>query len=390
MKRALVIGGFKGYHKRLKNFSYEVDVIKNKEKISADDYELYNTIIGINDIDEYSSEFVNDIVQYVKARKYNFIYNYSEKGQELTADICQKVGYPYHSISTVRKVNNKYLMREAVKNTVLDNVLYKVIKSKEDVFNLDKNIDWVFKPLNSWGSTNVFFYSLKTGKDYSNLLDSIEYPFLAEKMIYGDEYSVEAFVSNDNIKILSVTKKYTDPKTFVELGHTVRSTISKNIYAKLIEFLKILFSNLGITSGITHTEFKIFNGSLYLIETHIRMAGDNIADAISLATKVDIEDLIVKESISKRIPTLSLEDIRPISIWFATPKKNGRVDSIGFSSSDEKNILYKKVLINLGDIINGCHSSFDRTAVVIATGKTQHDSLMNAKKQISKLQVEIK
>lgn len=386
MKKVLVIGGFKNYHKRLKNLGYKIDIIKNKNKISPEDANLYNKIIGLDDIDNYDKE-CNKLVNFIKNNKYDFIYNYSEKGQLLTAYLCQQTGYPYHSIDTVKAVNNKYIMRKKLQNTMLDNVKYKLIKSSQDLMRLKIDSPWILKPLDSWGSNNIKTLSKDNLYAYPK---SLHYPLLAEEKIEGNEYSVEAFVKENDFLIISITKKYVDPLTFVELGHTVRIKLQKHLYNKLKKFLKILFSKLGIKNGVTHTEFKIQNDTIYLIETHIRMGGDKISDAISFSTNIDIDDLIVKESIDKNLPLFSPLDSRPVSIWFGIPKTNGVIDSIKFNGIKNKNILSEEFLIHAGEYQSKLHSSFERTAIVIATGNNDINSLYNARSRIAQLNISIR
>ncbi|KJY57373.1 ATP-grasp domain-containing protein [Lactobacillus melliventris] len=383
MKRALVIGGFRSYHIKLKERGYIIDIIKEKHKIKSDDSNLYNLIIGINEKDYLNRNFIENISSFLDKNNYDLIYNYSEKGQEFTAVLCKILNFPYHSFSTVKAVNNKFVMREKMCGTEYDNIEYKLLHCKNDILSLSKTCDWILKPLNSWGSTDILKYSPRNFKISD--LDNLKFPILAEEFINGQEYSVEAFVHKNNIEILSITKKFIDKITFVEIGHTVRESLDIETMHKIEGFLRVVFNRLGIESGITHTEFKLVNDKIFLIETHIRMGGDNISEAISLATGVNVDDLIIDESIDKQLPNFCPQKNIPVSIWFALPKKVGYLKKAEFKCSKTANILDEDILISSGTFLPKLHSSFERVAVVLATGTNREDSLDNARKRVKEL-----
>lgn len=94
----------------------------------------------------------------------------------------------------------------------------------------------------------------------------------------GKEYSVESLSFHGSHKIIQVTEKITSgPPHCVELGHMQPAEISEKIRREIESAIPKLLSAVGVDNTTSHTEIKIVEEDIYLIEINARSGGDHIA-----------------------------------------------------------------------------------------------------------------
>lgn len=94
----------------------------------------------------------------------------------------------------------------------------------------------------------------------------------------GKEYSVESLSYKGKHYIIQVTEKISSgPPHCVELGHQQPADISNETKELIRKTLTQGLTAIGVTNGPCHTEIKIIDGYIYLIEFNARPGGDHIA-----------------------------------------------------------------------------------------------------------------
>lgn len=188
------------------------------------------------------------------------------------------IGIDY-SVST--KITDKVRNRGLCKGiTKLHQPWYKEVKT------LDELEDVVFpvivKPTSLGGKRgisvahnkneleNAFIYAQEAGP-----IDKI----LVEQFLDGGkEYSVESLSYKGQHHIIQVTEKISSgPPHCVELGHQQPAAISDDMRNTIVEALSEGLSAIGVVNGPCHTEIKIIDGKVFLIEFNARPGGDHIA-----------------------------------------------------------------------------------------------------------------
>ncbi|ECC1387246.1 ATP-grasp domain-containing protein, partial [Listeria monocytogenes] len=173
---------------------------------------------------------------------------------------------------------------------------------KDEIIKHKDNLDYpcIVKPLNGFGSINVervnslddLLVSFK--KHTSNLNYSILGPVFSEQIlvepyIEGKEFSVESIVEEGNVNSIMITEKIFNEKfENVENGHIMPAISLSNIEEKeIISYVNKIHKIFDINTGITHTEIKVNNDGIHLIELNPRVGGGFIAEMLSKVLNVD-------------------------------------------------------------------------------------------------------
>lgn len=93
----------------------------------------------------------------------------------------------------------------------------------------------------------------------------------------GQEYSVESLSFHKKHFVIQVTQKDSSGAPHcVELGHHQPAALSAEMRRKVEEAIIDMLDCVGIENGPCHTEIKIIDGDIYLIEINARPGGDCI------------------------------------------------------------------------------------------------------------------
>lgn len=113
---------------------------------------------------------------------------------------------------------------------------------------------------------------------YAQEAGPIKSIIVEEYLAGGKEYSVESLSYKGQHYIIQVTEKISSgPPHCVELGHQQPAKISHKMKDTIVNVLTQGLTAIGIENGPCHTELKIIDGKVYLIEFNARPGGDHIA-----------------------------------------------------------------------------------------------------------------
>ena len=109
-------------------------------------------------------------------------------------------------------------------------------------------------------------------------VSKVEGALIEQYLVGGQEYYVESLSYHGKQHIVQVTQKDSSgPPHCVELGHHQPAALSIE-KRQLVEMaVSGALAAAGITNGPCHTEIKIIDGKVYLIEINGRPGGDHIA-----------------------------------------------------------------------------------------------------------------
>ena len=119
---------------------------------------------------------------------------------------------------------------------------------------------------------------LKPAFDFAKA-SSGDAPIIVEEFIAGgQEYSVESLSYQGKHYIIQVTEKMSSGAPHcVELGHHQPAAISATLCDKVENAIAEGLTAIGVNNGPCHTEIKIVDDQIYLIEFNARPGGDHIA-----------------------------------------------------------------------------------------------------------------
>jgi biotin carboxylase len=170
----------------------------------------------------------------------------------------------------------------------------------------------VVKALRYSGSWGVTFVSDEAGLRELPWTEQV----LVEGYVNGPEYSVEALVRDGQVLFTNCTRKITTgPPEFVELGHVLPVAMPAGMAAALDGIVK----GLGIVTALVHSEFRIFQGRPYVMETAVRTPGDHIMELLQLAHGQDMFAQVVRLAIGCE-PEAAVEQGGVVAIRYLQPE----------------------------------------------------------------------
>jgi biotin carboxylase len=321
-----------------------------------------------------TKEIINKI-----ANKFNIqrIFTMDEYYIELVAQMAEELNIQYWGLDkeAVNNCRNKKETKKVFDKHKVPNAKYMLIKSPREVLSIMKDIPFplVVKPSNESGSRLVFICNgiqqmidsvteiyEAVGRNRGHKIDN---EVLVEEYLQGDEYSVETYTINGISKVLAITSKETD--NCVEISHTVPakldSKIAENIENNVINALKAL----NVKFGVTHTELKLTEQGVKIIEVNGRPAGDNIHKLVKSVTGINIRELSLSIALDGSINNLTKVNpyAKSATVRYFTSDKDGTFSHNPINKIDsdvELDIYYES-----GQVVNKTIDNFSRLGYFI-------------------------
>ena len=239
-----------------------------------------------NEVDVFHniSIFEKDkIVEICKSELIAGVIATTELTVAVAAYVAEKIGTPGITYQNAMFITDKFRNRMVCRDIVELNqpAFYRIYsESGLDVVNCDYPV--IVKPTGKGGKKGITVVNnpqdLKSAFQYAKD-NSDEAPVIIEQFIEGGkEYSVETLSYKGKHHVIQITEKITSgPPHCVELGHHQPADLSED----MIEKVKIAISKgltaIGVDNSTCHTEIKIVDNRIYLIEFNARPGGDHIA-----------------------------------------------------------------------------------------------------------------
>ena len=310
------------------------------------------------------------------ARKYNICAiatAATDKPLVMMARIAKELNLPFYSEETAEISTDKYRMKECFRKAGIPCANGGLIKSIEETEGLVYPV--ILKPRDNSGSRGVIFCNNKAELEAAfneamqyTRLDSV----LVEEFIEGQEYSIESIHYNGKSEVIQFTEKRTTPVPYnVELGHIQPANISdehKELIRKIITDIALA---LGFKNCPSHTELKINERGIFIIETSPRLGGDYITSTLTpLSTGINIEDQLLNIALGKEADTNTGRTDRASAVhFFSLPE--GTIASIDQQIETVKEwdgIEQFDFKLKPGDKVNKITSSLNRYGQFIISG----------------------
>lgn len=334
------------------------------------------------------------------------IATFGETDQDRCAVIGEALGVATHTPRTVELVHDKDAMRARLRETGVDTTASAVVTELADLvaFVGEHGFPCVVKPVAGAGSAGVAVVRHdselvsafeRAGTRFEDLPDA---GVLVEQFHEGPQFSVEAFSELGEHQVVSITRKFSDPTTFVELGHVAPADLTAEQQEDVHDYVVRVLEALGVEFGATHTEIVLTAAGPRVIETHVRMGGDEIPALTFDATGVDLAEFVVKQTVGEKV----LPDIRAVlaeerparssAIWFvAAPAAGVLADVSGIDEARAVDgVTDVQLLVGPGATIGALESSDSRVAYVRAVGETADLAVGAARKAVGHLEFQLR
>ncbi len=202
---------------------------------------------------------------------------------QVAAYVAEKMGLNGIPFEVAKVVTDKYRNRQLCKSLAqLKQPAFAEVFAQEDLAALNLHYPLILKPTSKGGKRGIMVVhdvsELKPAFDFAKA-SSGDAPIIVEEFIAGgQEYSVESLSYQGKHYIIQVTEKMSSGAPHcVELGHHQPAAISATLRDKVGNAIAEGLTAIGVNNGPCHTEIKIVDDQIYLIEFNARPGGDHIA-----------------------------------------------------------------------------------------------------------------
>lgn len=289
------------------------------------------------------------------------------------ADILGLIGMP---VELAKKVTNKDFVRNNLGKLNYIKQPYYDVYTFKDKLPVIKKYPVIVKPTSLGGKRGITV--AKTDKEFQDAIsfakayssNNNNKVIIEEFINEGKEYSVESLSYKGKHYIIQITEKIISGIPHcVELGHLQPANLGNNIKDKIIKGIKELLTKIGVDNTATHTEVKVVNDDIYLIELNSRLGGDHISYPLTeLSTGYDYIANVINISLD-RFQEVNFERFKTSysGVIFVTTQTK-EFESL-FKKAENYEWLYKKNKVNekLETIVN--NQAFDTNYMIFNSNK---------------------
>lgn len=266
----------------------------------------------------------------------------TDKPLVMMANVAEKLKFPFISVHTAMWSTDKYQMKQRFMEGGVPCAQGRLISTANEAEGMDFPI--IVKPRDNSGSRGV-----KLCRNIEELQDSINEALenshlatvLVEEFIDGREFSIESLHYDGKSEVIQFTEKKTTEFPYnVELCHKQPANLTDDQRQQICTMISKIAKCMQFVSCPSHTELKINDRGIFVIETSPRLGGDYITSTLTpLSTGINLEDQLLHIALGEPVDT-----------------KTGRIEkasAIYFFSFDEG--IVKSISSNICNTINWPH-----------------------------------
>ena len=290
--------------------------------------------------DTIVADFVDKELMLQYARQYNIagiVTDQTDLPVRAIAYVSEKMGLPGIGYDTACLFTDKFMMRERCRDLGLATLEYKLVDSYEDAreffVNLDKPV--IIKPLHNQGSKGVC--------KVSTLAELEEKYGEAEQYSQGDKILLEEFVKGEEELVIEGvsldgwcenlvcgdTHYFNIPDVFSARQRIFPSVKNPEIVEQALSLNIRIIEGFGLSRGLTHGEYIVSEGKVYLIEIAARGGGVYISsDIIPLMTGFDTTSFIIDIATKRKVERPKIQKKDRVVCYLAFFLPEGVIQSI--------------------------------------------------------------
>lgn len=322
----------------------------------------------------------------------------TDKPLVMMARIAQKYGFPFYSVETAQWSTDKFQMKQRFLEGGVACAKGRLVKGVEETADMIYPV--IVKPRDNSGSRGVKLCRTKEELEQS-MAEALEYSkldsVLVEEFIEGQEYSIEGLHYDGKSEVIQFTEKKTTEFPYnVELGHIQPANISEENKQKIREIVAKIGKALKFENCPSHTELKINERGIFVIETSPRLGGDYITSTLTpLSTGINMEDQLLHIALGENVDTQTGRVEKASGVCFLN-LPCGKVTAIDPAINEVStwpNVYSFATSLKVGDEIHPITSSLNRYGqfIVKEENRVEVDSLLvGYEKELRKLiQIEL-
>lgn len=332
------------------------------------------------------------------------IFSSSELYIEMTSRLAKRLGLRGNNPHAIAICRDKYTLYQKLSECGIKVAKTKQISAKDDLESILSVFSYpvIIKPSQLSGSVGVkLCYNFGEAVEYvADLFEKNGSPYflnvtsnlVVQEFIEGEEYSVETITNKTGHKIIGITKKYLGALPyFVEVGHDFPGMNEKNpSYFPVISAVQEALNAVNFTFGPAHTEVRIKDDQVYIIEINPRLAGGMIPKLIQLSTKEDV----IKEVIDFYLGSNRQKDYLAssyASLRFLIPPYQGYLQEVCRTPGvlDQQDDCSVHLVKTPGSILNVEHDFRDRIGYIIIQDSSPQEAAKKAAKILKSITIKV-
>lgn len=308
----------------------------------------------------------------------------TDKPLVMMANVAEKLNFPFYSMQTATWSTDKYQMKQRFVEGGVPCAQGRLISSADEAKGMEFPI--IVKPRDNSGSRGV-----KLCRNEDELQDSVSEALenshlttvLVEEFIEGREFSIESLHYDGKSEIIQFTEKKTTEFPYnVELGHKQPANLTDDQRQQIGVIINKIAECMQFENCPSHTELKVNDRGIFVIETSPRLGGDYITSTLTpLSTGINLEDQLLHIALGESVDTKTGRKEKASAVcFFSFPE--GMVELMSaeiYNISNWPHIVGFDLKIHVGDNVNRITSSLNRYGqfIVVADSRTEVDKLID-------------
>lgn len=333
------------------------------------------------------------------AQKYNvsaLVTAATDKPLVMMARVAKQLNLPFYSQETAEWSTDKFQMKARFLEGGVPCAQGRLIHHIDEAADLCYPV--ICKPRDNSGSRGVKL--CRNAKELKECItESLQYSkldtVLVEEFIEGREFSIESLHYDGKSEVIQFTEKKTTEFPYnVELGHKQPANLTDEQRDAIREIISKIGAALKFENCPSHTELKINDRGIFVIETSPRLGGDYITSTLTpLSTGINLEDQLLHIALGEPVDTTTGRVDRASGVcFFSYPE--GEVVSIAPQISEVASLPHIHsfdIKLKVGDRINPITSSLNRYGQFIVNAETreQVDELIDEYSKLTQQQIVI-
>lgn len=321
----------------------------------------------------------------------------TDKPLVMMARIAEKYRFPFYSVETAQWSTDKFQMKQRFMEGGVPCAKGRLVKSVEETADMVYPV--IVKPRDNSGSRGV-----KLCRSKEELAASMSEAFevskldtvLVEEYIEGPEYSIEGLHYDGKTEVIQFTEKKTTEFPYnVELGHKQPANLTDDQKQAIREIVSKIGKAIKFENCPSHTELKINERGIFIIETSPRLGGDYITSTlVPLSTGINQEDQLLHIALGEKVDTTSGLFDKASGVCFLNLPcgKVTAIDDAIKGVASWPNVKEFSTTLKVGDEIHPITSSLNRYGqfIIQANNREELDKLVTEYEQRIKSMITIK
>ena len=320
----------------------------------------------------------------------------TDKPLVMMARVAEKYGFPFYSVETAQWSTDKFQMKQRFIEGGVPYAKGRLVKSVSEVEGFEYPV--IIKPRDNSGSRGVKLCRSKDELKASmseafevSKLDTV----LVEEFIEGSEYSIEGLHYDCKSEVIQFTEKKTTEYPYnVELGHKQPANLTDEQKDAIRDIVAKIGKAMKYENCPSHTELKINERGIFVIETSPRLGGDYITSTlVPLSTGINMEDQLLHIALGEKVDIQTGRTEKASGVCFLN-LPCGKVRGINHKIAEVAtwpSVKFFSFSLKVGDEIRPITSSLNRYGQFIVQAEIRNivDELMANYERLISNQVEI-